>query len=145
MEVLGSWPMKTLAAGALLISGALLCVGQAGREPYTFFKESIGLQDDQIAVIQSGKPVTKVISSKTPSEIAVFGAIYINASPEEYLKAAQNVDALRKSANYLGVRRFSSPPRLSDLEGFALDEDDIKDLKECKPGNCDLQLPSESI
>jgi hypothetical protein len=137
--------MKTLAAGALLIWGALLCVGQAGREPFTFFKESIGLADDQIAAIQSGKPVTKVISSKTPSEIAVFGVIYINASPEEYLKAAQNVDALRKSANYLAVRRFSSPPKLSDLEGFALDEDDVKDLKECKPGNCELQLPAESI
>jgi hypothetical protein len=137
--------MRSLGAGALLIWGTVSCVAQAGREPYTYFKQFIGLQDDQIAAIQHGQAVTKVISSKTPSEIAVFGAIYIKASPEAYLKAAQNVDALRKSQNYLGVRRFSSPPKLSDFDGFVLGEDDIKDLKECKPGSCQLQLPAESI
>src|SRR5262249_33500827 len=142
-----SWSltMRTLAISALLISGTLLCAAQTGQEPQTFFKQSMGLQDDQIAAIQQGKAVTKVLSTKTPEEVAVFGAIYINASPEDYLKAAQNVEALRKSPNYLGVRKFSSPPQLSDLEGFTLDEDDIKDLKNCKPGACELQLPAESI
>jgi len=137
--------MRTLAIGALLIAGPLSCFGQTSHEPYTFFKEFIGLQDDQITAIQHGKAVTKILSTKTPSEVAVFGAIHINAFPEEYLKAAQNLDALRKSPNYLGIRRFSSPPKLSDLEGFVLDEHDIKDLKNCKPGNCELQLPAESI
>src|SRR5262249_33178058 len=103
------------------------------------------LTDEQIADIEHGKPVTKVLSTKTPDEVAVFGAVYINSSPEEYLKAAQNLDALRKSPNYLALRKFSSPPQPSDLEGFVLDEDDIKDLKNCKPGSCELQLPAESI
>src|SRR5215813_12210889 len=137
--------MRTLALSALLIWGTLACVAQADREPYTFFKQFVGLQDDQITAIQNGKEVTKTLSTKTPAEAAVFGAIYINASPEDYLKAAQNVDALRKSPNYLGVRNFSSPPQLSDLQGFVLDEDDIKDLKDCKPGSCQVQLPTESI
>jgi hypothetical protein len=137
--------MRPSIFSALVLSGALSCLGQASREPYTFFKEFVGLQDEQIADIQHGKPVTKLISSKSPSEVAVFGAIYINASPEDYLKAARNVEALRKSPNYLAVRRFSSPPQLSDLDGFVLDESDIKDLKDCKPGSCELQLPAESI
>ncbi len=136
--------MRTVAIGAFLISGTLL-VAQTSQEPSTFFKQFIGLQDDQIAAIQQGKAVTKVLSTKTPSEVAVFGAIYINASPEEYLKAVRNVEGLRKSPSYLAVRKFSSPPTLSDLEGFVLDEDDIKDLKNCKPGSCQVQLPAESI
>src|SRR5262249_61373331 len=131
--------------GIVLASGTILCFAQTSREPNTFFKEHINLTDDQIADIEHGKPVTKVLSTKTPDEVAVFGAIYINSSPEEYLKAAQNLDALRKSPNYLAVRKFSSPPQLSDLQGFVLDEDDIKDLKNCKPGSCELQLPAESI
>lgn len=137
--------MKAFAIRALAIWGGILCVAQAGHEPNDFFKQSIGLQDEQIANIQNGKAVTKVLDTKTPSEVRVFGAIYINATPEAYLKAVQNLDALRKSPHYLGVRRFSSPPVLSDLEGFELSQDDIKDLKECKPGSCELQLPSESI
>jgi len=137
--------MRVLLIGILSISGALSCLAQTGREPNTFFKDHVKLEDGQIADIEHGKPVTKVLSTKTADEVAVFGAVYINASPAEYLKAAQNFDALRKSPNYLGVRKFSSPPQLSDLEGFVLDEDDIKDLKNCKPGSCELQLPAESM
>ena len=137
--------MKQVAISVLVICGTLACAGQTSQEPSNFFKHYIGLEDNQIADIQQGKPVTKVISTKTPSEVVVFGAIYINGSPADYLSAAQNVDALRKSPNYLAVRRFSSTPQLSDFQGFVLDESDIKDLKDCTPGNCKLQLPEESI
>ena len=34
---------------------------------------------------------------------------------------------------------------MSDLEGFTLDDDDIKELKDCKPGDCKVQLPAESM
>lgn len=91
--------MRPLAIGTLLISGALACIGQTGREPYTFFKESIGLDDAQIADIQHGKAVAKVLPTKTPSEVAVFGAVYVHASPEDYLKAAQNLNSLRSPVN----------------------------------------------
>lgn len=137
--------MGSLRVSAFLICAALPCLGQAGREPYTFFKQSIGLADDQIADIGRGKAVTKALSTKTPSEVVVFGVVFIHASVQDYLKAAENLNSLRGSPNYLGVRSFSTPPQLSDLEGFVLDEDDIKDLQNCKPGSCELQLPEESI
>lgn len=136
--------MRSLAVTAFLICAALSCAGQTG-EPYTFFKESIGLQDDQIADIKRGKAVTKPLSTKTPDEVAVFGAVYIHGSVEDYLKAAQNVNSLRGSPNYLGIQAFSTPPKLSDLQGFVLEEQDVKDLKNCKPGSCELQLPAESM
>jgi hypothetical protein len=137
--------MRSLAVDTILICAALSCAGQTNHEPYTFFKQSIGLQDDQIADIQRGKAVTKALSTKTPAEVAVFGAVYIHASIEDYLKAAQNVNSLRSSPNYLGIQVFSTPPKLSDLQGFILEEQDIKDLKNCQPGKCELQLPAESM
>ena len=137
--------MRTLAAAVLLICGAISCMGQTIREPYTYFKEYVGLTDDQIADMQHGKAVAKVLSTKTPAEVAVFGAVYVHASPEDYLRAVQNVSSLRNTPNYLAVRQFSTPPKLSDLEGFVLEEDDIKSLKDCKPGKCEVQLPVESI
>lgn len=136
--------MRNLAASALLICATLSCVGQT-TEPETFFKQYIGLEDSQIADIQHGKAVTKALSTKTPAEVAVFGAVYIHASIEDYLKAAQNVERLRGSPNYLGVQMFSTPPQLSDLKGFVLETDDIKDLKNCTPGKCELQLPVGSM
>jgi len=114
-------------------------------EPYTFFREFVGLNEEQIAAIRSGKAVAKVVGSPTPDEMFVFGAVYVKAVPESYLKLASDIDALRKLPSYLAIQSFSDPPQLSDLEGFTLEQQDIRDLKNCKPGRCEVQLPTEAM
>jgi len=54
---------------------------QGTDEPYRFFRELVGLSEDQIGAIRSGKPVAKVIDSRTPDEVFVFGSVYVEASP----------------------------------------------------------------
>jgi hypothetical protein len=114
-------------------------------EPYRFFREFAGLHEEQIAAIRSGKAVAKVIESPTPDEVYVFGSVYVEATPESYLKLASDIDALRKLPSYLAIQSFSDPPQLSDLEGFTLEEQDITELKNCKTGHCEVQLPTEAI
>ena len=114
-------------------------------EPLKFFRDYVELKDDQIAAIRNGKAVAKVVESRTPDEVFVFGAVYVQSTPEKYLKLASDIDALRKLPSYLAIRKFSAPPQLSDLDGFTLEADDIKQLKNCEPGKCDLQLPTEAM
>ena len=114
-------------------------------EPYTFFREFVGLNEEQIAGIRSGKAVAKVVESRTPDEVFVFGAVYVEATPESYLRLASDIDALRKLPSYLAIQSFSDPPQLSDLEGFILEQQDIQELKSCKTGHCEIQLPTEAI
>lgn len=116
-----------------------------GAEPDKFYREYVGLTDGQIASIHSGKAIAQIIDSPTPDEVFVFGSVYINSTPESYLRFASDIDQLRKLPDYLAIRKFSDPPRLSDLEGFTLDDDDIKEVKDCKPGDCKVQLPAESM
>src|ERR1700746_2987055 len=114
-------------------------------EPYKFFREFAGLNEQQIAAIRAGKSVAKVIGSPTPDEVYVFGSVYVEATPESYLKLASDIDALRKLPSYLAIQSFSDPPKLSDLEGFTLNGQDITELKNCRIGHCQLQLPTEAI
>jgi len=114
-------------------------------EPNKFFHEYIGLSDDQIEQVHRGKAIAKIMESRTPDEVFVFGSVYIKASPEQYLKFALDLDALRKLPNYLAIQKFSDPPKLSDLDGFTLEQEDVKQLKNCKPGHCEIQLPAESM
>jgi hypothetical protein len=114
-------------------------------EPFKFFRDYVGLKDDQIAAIRNGKAIAKVVESPTPDEVFVFGSVYVQSTPEKYLKLASDIDALRKLPSYLAIRKFSDPPQLSDLEGFTLEADDIKQLKNCKPGECDVQLPADAM
>jgi hypothetical protein len=114
-------------------------------EPFKFFREYVGLNDDQIAAIRGGKAVAKIIESRTPDEVFVFGSVYVESTPEKYLKLASDVDALRKLPSYLAIRKFSDPPQLSDLEGFTLEPEDVKELKKCEEGKCEVQLPTEAM
>jgi hypothetical protein len=114
-------------------------------EPLKFFRNYVGLHEDQITAIRNGKAVAKIVESSTPDEVFVFGSVYVQSTPEEYLKLASDIAELRKLPNYLAIRKFSDPPQLSDFEGFNLEADDIKELKNCEPGRCDVQLPSEAM
>jgi hypothetical protein len=114
-------------------------------EPFKFFHDYVGLKEDQIAAIRNGKAVAKVLESRTPDEVFVFGSVYVQSTPEKYLKLASDIDELRKLPSYLAIRKFSDPSQLSDLEGFTLEADDIKQLKNCGPGKCEVQLPTEAM
>jgi hypothetical protein len=146
MKPYGGAGIRTAAVllAGILSAAALAASGQDA-EPFKFFREYVGLNDEQIKNIRSGKAVAKILDSPTPDEVYVFGSVYVNSTPARYLKFASDIDALRKVPNYLAVQKFSDPPKLSDLEGFTLEEEDIKELKKCEPGHCELQLPSEAM
>jgi len=134
-----------IALVVLLLLMAPVIEAQRSDEPYRFFREFVGLGEDQIGAIRSGKAVAKVIESRTPDEVFVFGSVYVDASPESYLKLASDVNALRKLPGYLAIQSFSDSPQLSDLEGFTLEKQDIDELKKCKMGHCEVQLPTEAM
>src|SRR5688572_7511893 len=134
--------LALIAAVALPVSSQLNPVSPDVRR---FFQQNIGLTQQELASIQGGSPVTKALPSRTPAEVFLFGAVYINAAPESYIRFAQDFDRLRKLPNYLSLGVLSSPPQLSDFKNFSFDNDDIKALQNCKPGDCDVQMPASSI
>jgi len=119
--------------------------GEPAAEVEKFFREFVGLTDDQVRDVRGGRAVAKVLESRTPDEVFVFGAVYIHAAPERYLSLASDIDALRKLPSFIALREFSNPPQIADLDGFVLDEKDLDELKHCRPAHCEVQLPAEAI
>ncbi|MGD0680405.1 MAG: hypothetical protein ABR990_00025 [Terracidiphilus sp.] len=111
----------------------------------TFFREKIGLSQDQIDDIRSGIPVVITLPPRSPEEVFLIGAVYIHASPESYLQFVLDFDRVRRLSGYLALGVFENPPRLIDLNGFSLDSDDVRDLQKCRPGDCMIQLPGSSM
>jgi hypothetical protein len=91
------------------------------------------------------QPYAVNLESRSPAEIFVFGVVYINADPESYVKFASDFKRLRQVPGYLAIRNISNPPQLWEFDGFSFYGDDIKALKECKPGKCGVQLPGATI
>ncbi len=120
-------------------------ISQSNPDLDTFFQQKIGLSEEEVVAIRSGEPVVKPLPPRIPDEVLLFGAVYIHAAPETYFQYARNFDRLREVPGFLALGVFTDPPQLSDLKGFAFDSEDIKDLKSCEPGTCEIQMPATSI
>jgi hypothetical protein len=99
---------------------------------------------DQIAALERGEPVAKVIRSNDPREVAVCGVIEIASDPETALKAFQLSLSLKQNS-ILQSGRFTNPPRVEDLASLTLSDADIVDLKTCTVGDCKLKLSAAMI
>ncbi len=139
---------KVMPAAALLAMMAVAALpgfSRSNPDLETFFRQNIGLSEDQIAAIRNGHPVAKALPPRVPAEVLLFGAVFIHAAPEAYFQLARNFDSLRKVPGFLALVVFTDPPQLTDLRGFAFDSNEIKDLKSCQPGDCRIQMPATSI
>lgn len=140
---------RTVAATATLLILMFACAAPGFCDPdpglQSFLRQDIGLSDDQIATIRSGKPVAKALPSRAPAEVFLFAAVYINATPEAYYKYARDVNQMRKLPYTDALEPLSNPPQLSDFKDFSFDDDDVQALKTCQPGDCAIQMPASTI
>ena len=125
-----------------LISSVVVHAAQ--RVPLGIFTD-LGLTTQQIAAIDAGRPVAKVLSWGGPSEVYVFAAVHVEGSPETYLEAARDVGRLSGTPGYQGVGEIRDNATVADLSALAFDPDDVKALKNCREGSCDVQLPTTAI
>ena len=134
---------RALLLALSLISSATV-QGAGGRVPLNIFTD-LGLTSQQIAAIDDGRPVAKVLQWGGPSEVYVFGAVRVMGSPDTYLKAARDVGRLSGTPGYQGIGEIRQDATVENLSALAFDPDDVKALKDCRAGSCDVQLPTNAI
>jgi hypothetical protein len=131
----------------ILLAVALSVVAvtaSAQPQPQTFFKQKMGLSDAEIQQVRQGQIVTKVLpSGDTKYGVLVLGAVYVNAPAEKFAAVYKDVSRLRTLKVYLDLQTFSvggAPVTLSDFDRMTFNRKDVDALKDCKPGDCDLQI-----
>lgn len=129
----------------MVVGVASICAAQTTSELNNYFQQSIGLSQDEITAVRAGQAVSKKMPSRIPDEVIVFGAVFVKAQPESYPKLAYDFERMSKVPGYLAISKFSDPPQLSDLNRYSYDSDDIKAMKNCKPADCDIQMPAGTI
>ena len=134
---------RALLLALSLLSSAIV-LGAVGRVPPTVFTD-LGLTSQQIAAIDAGRPVAKVLSWGGPSEVYVFGAVHVEGSSNTYLEVARDVARLNGSPGYQGRGEIREDATVADLSALAFDADDVEALKNCREGSCDVQLPTSGI
>ena len=106
--------------------------------------EGAAFSADQIAALERGEPVTKLLPSNDPREVAVCGVIQIPSDPDTALKAFQLSLRLKQKSSFQSGK-FTNPPLVEDLASLTLSDAEIEDLKRCTVGDCKLRLSASMI
>jgi hypothetical protein len=95
--------------------------------------------------VQRGEVVKKALDTRSRTELAFFGITYVNAPPSLLIQRFQDIETFKKGEAVLKVKKMSDPPSLQDFKDMTLEKTDLKELRKCKPGKCDMKLSTKMI
>ena len=113
-------------------------------EPHTFLRTAGGFSSSDLAALERGEPVAKVLGTDR-REVAVVGAVRIKAPRERLVARYRDVSNLRGSDIVLELGTFSEPPRVDDLSTLTAENYDLETIRDCKPGDCGVRLSAETM
>jgi len=113
--------------------------------PRPFLRKVIQLDDAQLAAVEKGEVVTKLLPTTDKPEIAAFGVVKTTGTVDQLLALARDVRKFRQVPQIPEMGYFSSPAKVEDLKGLNHPPDDIAALKRCKPGSCDVKIGTKGL
>jgi len=111
----------------------------------SYVKAHVKLTADKQKQLLAGQPVTQILETDPANEVAIFGAVWVNAPVPRYLTAVKDIESFEKGDSFLVTKRISDPPRLEDFDQLTLPAEDIADLKACKVGACEVKLSEAAL
>jgi hypothetical protein len=92
------------------------------------------------AQLLRGGPVTKFLDADSGQEVAIFGAVWIDAPMKRYADAVMDIETLERGGAFTKTRRIGRPPQPADFADLQLPPDDVADLKRCRQGDCEVKV-----
>jgi hypothetical protein len=93
----------------------------------------------------AGNPLVKLLDADPDKEIAVLGAVWVNAPPRLYVEQVKKIEQFERGGAFRITKRISDPPALDDFAALTISDQDFQDLKNCKIGNCVLKLDADGV
>ena len=93
----------------------------------------------------SNVPVTKLLETDPSKEVSVFGAVWIDAAPVDYVQLIEDIERFERGGRFRITKKISAPPRIDDFALLRLPEEDLKALKTCRVGDCALKLGEQAL
>ncbi len=142
--------MPRLLATTLVATVCAVTLGTAGQQRFPerlerYLEGSVRLDRGQRAALLAGSPVARLLEADASKEVAVFGAIWIDAPMRRYVEAVKDIENFEKGGGFRITKRISSPPRIEDFAAMRLPDEDLEDLESCEVGDCEVKLGEASL
>lgn len=133
-----------IRAGFAVASCAALTVTAAAQLTGRAFDPLGTLSPGHRPAIDAGRAAVDVVR-EPDIDLAVAGAVRTTADGDRLFAWYREVEQLQRGVYVPVLQRLSDPPRIEDLASLVLDESEVEDLRDCRPGDCDLKLAAGEI
>ncbi len=133
-----------IAAVTALVASLAASVPAASRSPFAFLAPTVTMDTATWETLAAGSPVVRVLPARG-REIAVFAAVRVDADGDRLAAWTRDIARLHAGRLVPQIARFASPPRLEDVAAASLEEADLEDLRQCRPGDCGVKLSAREI
>lgn len=131
--------VKTSGTIALTLLAPQVVTSAPHADPFAFLQPSVTITVDEHRQLDRGQPIARVLPGKE-LEVAVLAAVPVNIDGDRLVAWMRRIEELKKSSYVLAIGRFSDPPRIEDLAALSLDDEDLSEIRTCRPGRCGLKL-----
>ena len=111
----------------------------------SFLQQNIGFDAQQLAAIERGEPVVKVLETRDRRDVAVFGVITTPNGREPYVRALRDFPTSLRTPNRTQLGIFGNPATDADVAAVTINSRDVSEMKNCKPGDCVVKLPATDM
>ncbi len=139
-------PLLPLAVAIFLIMARPLASQPA--EPRMDLKTLIpflGFTEDESTKPTRGEVTAKILKTRDKREVAIVGISLVEANTECFLARFQDIETFKRNPAVLRIHKLARPAGIEDLERLTLDANDISSLRDCRPGDCSMKLPTGTI
>ena len=137
-------PGVAAAVGAMAVLGsASAAVGPDAAR--TFLADAFGLTEADFTRLDRGLVVSRTLPATDKREVATLGVVRVAMTPEFYVEQLSDIANLKQDEAILQIGTFGDPPSVRDVAELTLDDSDIRSLRQCKVGDCGVQLSADAI
>jgi hypothetical protein len=111
----------------------------------SFLAEEAHAAPSEREALVAGNPLIKLLGADPSQEIAVLGAIWVNASSRLYVEQVKDIERFERGGAFRVTKRISDPPRPDDFAALTISDQDFEDLKTCRIGDCALKLDADGV
>ncbi|HJZ11693.1 MAG TPA: hypothetical protein VJ521_06065, partial [Acidobacteriota bacterium] len=110
-----------------------------------FLERNIHLTNQEIQSVVAARPLAKLLKTETKEEIAIFGIVRIRVPQEYFIERLRNIIEFESGSGVHSAGLFHTPPLLSDVATLQMDDEDLKEIPKCKPGDCAIKLSDRAM
>jgi hypothetical protein len=129
------------AWAALVVAGAAVAATGVAADLRAVLVNHFKFSANDVASLERGKLVRRGLAATAPGEIAVVGAVRVNATKDAFVRDLRNIVQFKRGPDVLQIGRFSNPPTIEDLAPLTIDKNDF-DGRTCRVHDCGVRLPA---